>query len=292
VLRRVEKMAHFFKPFDEPFRGYTIDRLLAPDSVGSIEVKVGGTKRIGLWGGGDLWRKVKDTNIVNRAIFSRPTGQDTEILLVEGIAVGTTQIEIGQVTTKWTSLEVIVVKEEIKADYFLVIGIDPSSVNKSDAVDTAKNPGHTIVGLKDSFGKLTRIFSYGPAKRDAIACSGPGTGFYHLLANDLYKMYEWPITKEQYAQAVAKMQQIELTPGTFNVNHQCTTTSLEVVQAAGVSIPNGTGDISIPICDDGKGVAAPIFLDRALEKQFISEGKPIIKMRGISFTGLVDVQSK
>ncbi len=285
-------MAHFFKPLDEPLRGYIIDRVLAPDSVGTIEVKVKETKRIGLWGGADLWRNVKDKSIVNRMLFSRSTGQDTEIISIEGIAVGTTQIEAGQGNDKWVSLEVIVIKDEINSDYFLVIGIDPSSTDKYGAVNAAENPGHTIVGFKDSSGKLIKIFSYGPAKRDAIACSTDGTAFYHLLANDLYKMYEWPITKEQYAQALAKMQQIERAPGTFSVNHQCTTTSLEVVQAAGVAIPNATGDISVPLCADGMGVAAPVFLDRALEKQFTSEGKPIIKMRGVSFTGLVEVVGK
>src|SRR5262249_31665360 len=120
----------------------------------------------------------------------------------------------------------------------------------------------------------------------------PGRTGYHLLANDDYKLYEFSITKDQYTHAVDKIKEIDSHPGTFSGTHQCTTTSLEVVAAAGGAAPNGKRDIRIPLCDDAKGVSAPVFLDRELEKQFVAKGKPVKRVKGSEFSGLVDIQNK
>jgi hypothetical protein len=91
---------------------------------------------------------------------------------------------------------------------------------------------------------------------------------------------------------VDKIKEIDLNPGIFSGTHQCTTTSLEVVAAAGVTAPSGKGDISIPLCTDAIGVSAPVFLDRELEKQFLTKGKTVKRVKGSDFRGLVDIQDK
>src|SRR5262249_38071587 len=144
-------------------------------------------------------------------------------------------------------------------------------------------------------GSIAKVFSYGPTALGAaaaLACSAPGRTGYHLLTNDEYKLYEWPITSEQYKKAESKMKEIDGNPGTFSGTHQCTTTSLEVVAAAGVSAPSGKGNISIPLCDDAKGVSAPAFLDKELEAQFVKAGKTIKRVKGSYFRGFVDIQDK
>jgi hypothetical protein len=170
----------------------------------------------------------------------------------------------------------------------LIIGINPSAV-KYGEVRSGDNPGHTIVAFKDSSGTLVKVFSYGPTALGlgaALACSAPGRTGYHLLANDDYKLYEWPITSGQYARAVDKIREIDSSPGTFSGTHQCTTTSLEVVAAAGVASPSGKGNINIPGCRDAIGVSAPAFLDRELLKT----GKTVTIVKGSYFRGLVDIK--
>jgi hypothetical protein len=180
------------------------------------------------------------------------------------------------------------------SDYTLIIGINPSATKFGD-VNAGDNPGHTIVAFRNSSGTLVKVFSYGPTALSAgaaLACSAPGRTGYHLLANDEYKLYEWPITNDQYTRAVDKIKEIDLNPGIFSGTHQCTTTSLEVVTAAGVAVPGGKGNIIIPLCPSANGVSAPVFLDRELEKQFLTAGKKVKRVRGSDFKGLVDIQDK
>lgn len=177
--------------------------------------------------------------------------------------------------------------------YTLIIGINPSATTKFGAINTGDNPGHTIVAFRDSSGKLVKVFSYGPKGLGlgaAIACSAPGRTGYHLVATDEYKLYEWPITNTQYVLAVSKIKEIDSNPGIFSANHQCTTTSLEVARAAGISVPSGTGSISVPLCGVTNGVSGPIFLDKELEKRFRLDQKPVKRVNGSHFIGFVEIQ--
>jgi hypothetical protein len=182
---------------------------------------------------------------------------------------------------------------DVKSAFTLVIGINPSSTTKMDEVDSTGNPGHVMVAFRDASGKFIQVFSYGPAQSAArqLGCSGPGKTGYHLLASDDFKLYEFPITAEQYQKAGTKIKEIDAAPGLYSGTHQCTTTAIEVVSAAGVDSPGGKGTIYIPLCPNAENVSAPAFLDRELEAQFKKAGKPIVTVKGSYFRGLVDVEN-
>jgi len=151
----------------------------------------------------------------------------------------------------------------------LIIAINPSATNKWGKVDTGANPGHTIIALKDSEGKLEKVFSYGPKRHpQQIACSFPAETNYPLDKRDTYTIFEFPITEEQAMKALAKMKEIEDKPGTFDANDQCTTKSLDVARAAGLTIPDGKGGVVVYFCKDPGQVPTPVNLDKDLLKQF------------------------
>jgi hypothetical protein len=152
--------------------------------------------------------------------------------------------------------------------YKFIVAVNVSSKTKfGDQVDTTDNPGHTFVVLKDASGKVVKSFSYGPAKHPAsggLSCGVDGTTGYGLHGQDPYNLYEYEITKDQYDKAVKKIDEIDKAPGRYNATHQCTTTSLEVADAAGVSLPSGKTGIYIPLCEEPAAVSTPLGLDREL----------------------------
>jgi hypothetical protein len=78
------------------------------------------------------------------------------------------------------------------------------------------------------------------------------------------------------------MEDIEKTPGTYSGTHQCTSVALEVSDAAGLTtIPKGKGDISIPLCEDPKGVPTPYHLDKELKAAKV----PYKVQKGSEFAG-------
>jgi hypothetical protein len=158
------------------------------------------------------------------------------------------------------------------AQYTLIIGINPSATTKSGAVDTAVNPGHTIVALKDPQGKLEKVFSYGPRSHFPISCSCPAGTNYHLDKKDTYTIFEFTITEDQHKKALEKIKEIEDKPGTFDANDQCTSKSLDIVRSASLSIPDGKGRVSVPFCSIPGDVSTPVDLDKALLKQFPDAG--------------------
>jgi RHS repeat-associated protein len=152
--------------------------------------------------------------------------------------------------------------------YKFIVAINVSSKTKfGDKVDTSQNPGHTFIVLKDASGKVVKSFSYGPTEhsiRAGLACGIEGTTGYGLKGQDQYNLYEYEITKDQYDKAVKKIDEIDKAPGRFNATHQCTTTSLEVADAAGVSLPSGKTGMYIPLCEEPASVSTPLGLDREL----------------------------
>jgi hypothetical protein len=153
--------------------------------------------------------------------------------------------------------------------YTLVIGINPSATNKWGNVDTGTNPGHAVIALKDPQGKLEKVFSYGPKRhRQQLACSFPAETNYPLDKTDTYTIFEFSITEEQRKKALAKMKEIEDNPGTFDAKDQCTTKSLDVARAAGLSVPDGKGGVVVYFCPDPGQVPTPVNLDKDLLKQF------------------------
>jgi len=157
------------------------------------------------------------------------------------------------------------------ASYTLIIAINPSATDKFGiGVDIIKNPGHTIVALKNPQGKLEKVFSYGPRPhRATIECSHDAETNYPLDKKDMYTIFEFSITGVQRNKVLQKMKEIEDNPGTFDASDQCTTKSLEVVRAAGLLVPNGKGRIDLPFfCPNPGQVPTPINLDKELLHQF------------------------
>jgi RHS repeat-associated protein len=180
-------------------------------------------------------------------------------------------------------------QEKNQKPYKLEIDINVSSVDKKENVQVTGgpngNPGHTFVTIRDPDGNIVKILSYGPLPHSgmaSLACSGPATGTYHLLKDDDFDSYQWDITKTQSDAALAKMEDIEKTPGTYSGTHQCTSVALEVSDAAGLTtIPKGKGDISIPLCEDPKGVPTPYHLDKELKAAKV----PYKVQKGSEFAG-------
>jgi hypothetical protein len=159
----------------------------------------------------------------------------------------------------------------------LIVGINPSSMKKN-FVDVGENPGHTLVALKDSSGELVKVFSYGPEDHGieaAFSCKAGGKTGYALHKGDVFNLYQWPITEDQLEQAEGKMKEIENNPGTYDAGHQCTTTSLEIVEAAGIHAPSGKTDVEAYNCGGLlQGIPTPAGLDRDLREKLVPEQVP------------------
>jgi hypothetical protein len=177
-------------------------------------------------------------------------------------------------------------KKKPQLQYTLIIAINPSATTKSGAVDTTKNPGHTIVALKDSQGKLEKVFSFGPQSHFPISCSCPATSNYRLEMKDTYTTFEFAITDEQHKNALDKIKQIEASPGTFDAEDQCTSKSLDIVRAAGLTVPNGEGKVYVPFCSVPGKVPTPVDLDQALLKDYPDAGT----VPALYFKGFVPVK--
>ncbi|MEY4903286.1 MAG: mono(ADP-ribosyl)transferase SpvB, partial [Bacteroidota bacterium] len=121
----------------------------------------------------------------------------------------------------------------------LELGINVSSTSKGK-VDLFENPGHTFIILRDENGKITNFFSYGP-RSHILSRSTPSTTKYHLLSKDIYNIYEFPLDDKQFEAAKKKIEDITTSPGDYNINHQCTTTALEITESAGLKLPKGKG---------------------------------------------------
>ena len=178
-------------------------------------------------------------------------------------------------------------KTKEHAQYTLIIAINPSATTKffgTEYVETPVNPGHTIVALKDSNDKLETVFSFGPAESPTpYKCSYRAETDFPLDKRDSYTLFEFSITTDQHKKALDKMKEITANPGAFDGWHQCTTKYLEVAHAAGISVPDGKGDVWVPTCHNVRQVSTPINLDRELLKQFPSAKKvPATYFNGVA----------
>jgi hypothetical protein len=106
-------MAHFFKPQGSPPADYDVDGRLAPDSIWRVRIPVGATRRVGLWGGRNLWVRLtwtgkvglKDT-IFQSEIFERSDEGDLTFLEVSPESAGDYRLEAGLGQSTWVTLQV------------------------------------------------------------------------------------------------------------------------------------------------------------------------------------------
>ncbi len=102
-------MAHFLKPQGRGSAGYDVDGKVAPGSVWRMQVPLGGTRDIALWGGAGLtvWSN-NPTVVPNNGFGEQPSGE-LRILTLSGKSLGTSMLEAGQQGNVWTSVQVQVV---------------------------------------------------------------------------------------------------------------------------------------------------------------------------------------
>lgn len=108
-------MAHFLKPYYEPSGDYDVDSKLAPYSVSSMRIPIGGSRDILLWGGGGLSLSSDDFKIVPDEALRRrraTSEKDTEIVTLVGRCMGTCKLEARLKRDLWLSLSIEVIGAE------------------------------------------------------------------------------------------------------------------------------------------------------------------------------------
>jgi predicted chitinase len=92
-------MAHFLKPPTATSTGYDVDNRLAPGSVWRMQVLVGGSRKIALWGGAELRIRSNNDGVVPKSeIREFPVAGASEVRLIgiPGKTLGTSILEAGQ----------------------------------------------------------------------------------------------------------------------------------------------------------------------------------------------------
>ncbi|MBC8164593.1 MAG: hypothetical protein H7Y20_01835 [Bryobacteraceae bacterium] len=148
-------MAHFFRPPDSPAAPYDMDGKLAPDSVGRVRIPVGAVREVGLFGGPDLWVRVKNTDVVSDKFTERPSGTN-RILKFTAVQTGYAEIKVGLGTSEWISLEVFVLPvNPSQVANFVPQGVETQVGGSIDANGTLFRQDvywgeRAIVGMKGS----------------------------------------------------------------------------------------------------------------------------------------------
>lgn len=102
-------MAHFLKPPGASSTGYDVDGKLAPGSIWRIQIPVGQSREVAVWGGAGLWIKSNNPAVVPNDGFKARNSGDLKILALNGRSLGTSMLEVGDGPNLWISLQVQVV---------------------------------------------------------------------------------------------------------------------------------------------------------------------------------------
>jgi GH24 family phage-related lysozyme (muramidase) len=101
-------MAHFLRPAGVGPVGYDVDNKLAPGSVWRMQIPVGGTRSIALYGGAGLKVTSNNPTVVADNFTDRQSG-DLRVLTLSGGTLGTSMLEVRQGAQLWLALQVQVV---------------------------------------------------------------------------------------------------------------------------------------------------------------------------------------
>jgi hypothetical protein len=99
-------MAHFFKPNFETPSAYEVDSKLAPGSVWRMQIPVGATKTIALWGGTGWSVRSNNPGVVPNDGFSEKVKGDIRLLTLTGSSNGTSLLEAGTGGAVWIRLQI------------------------------------------------------------------------------------------------------------------------------------------------------------------------------------------
>lgn len=114
-------MAHFVIPPDEGPTGYDVDGKHAPGSVWRMQIRLGGARRIGLWGGAGLFVRSNNPMVVVVDTDHEETRGDLRVLNLTGERVGTSLIEVGKGSAVWIRLQVQVLQPVTTSPHTLII---------------------------------------------------------------------------------------------------------------------------------------------------------------------------
>jgi predicted chitinase len=94
-------MAHFLKPPTATptvklTAGYDVDNRLAPGSVWRIQVLVGGSRKVALWGGAGLRIRSNNDDVVPNSELSEESIPQLRLIKIPGKTLGTSMLEVGQ----------------------------------------------------------------------------------------------------------------------------------------------------------------------------------------------------
>jgi hypothetical protein len=108
-------MPHFCRPPGVPNRpglGYDVDGKLAPDSIWRMQVPVGDSRDVALWGGRDLWVKSNNPNVIPSETISTRMAGDLKLITLTGKSVGYTILDAGLGADIWLSLQIQVTQSD------------------------------------------------------------------------------------------------------------------------------------------------------------------------------------
>lgn len=102
-------MAHFLIPPSAVVIGYDINHDIAPNAVWRMQVPLGSTRAVALWGGANLWIRSNNPDVVPNDGFKTESNGDVQILTLAGLSLGTSMLEAGQGEAVWATVQVQVV---------------------------------------------------------------------------------------------------------------------------------------------------------------------------------------
>jgi hypothetical protein len=159
--------------------------------------------------------------------------------------------------------------------YELIVAINPG-VEREGVVQVQDNPGHTVVIATDTETNEKAVLSYGPADPAQLFMMEKTLGdpFHAIDSKDSYTAFTWTISRNGYNSARAYIGARIGQPEVYDLNHQCTTETLEVAKNSGISLPRVKGKVAYS--GHVRDSVTPAALLRELKK--LAETDPSIKI--------------
>jgi hypothetical protein len=159
--------------------------------------------------------------------------------------------------------------------YELIVAINPG-IERDGIVRVQEDPGHTVAIVTDSETDEKAVLSYGPADTVQLFMREKTAGdpFHAINSKDSYTAFTWTISRNGYDDARAYINARIGLPEEYDLNHQCTTETIEVAKRSGISLPRVKGKLAYA----GKVLdsVTPAVLLRELKK--LAETDPSIRI--------------
>jgi hypothetical protein len=156
--------------------------------------------------------------------------------------------------------------------------VDKDGTQEISSKGAGADPGHTFAYVRNSKGEIVDVQSYGPAETitpgnadDFKKGNIKGNGNFGMEGNA--NTWEIPITKDQEAQAIQKIDAFKANPPNYTATCQCTSVTVDLANGVGVPVPSGKGPVTV---DTGRifsskttaTVPNPAALQQQMTKQY------------------------